>query len=157
MHYVTCKYEFCAAHRILGHEGKCKFLHGHNYLLELTLGCESNDLDKLGMVIDFSDVKSILFKWIDDEWDHNTILQTGDPLLKGKLLTFAEHNGRPPFLFGDPPTAEAMTRILAAKFEELLFLYHDKQGDLVYRYRVSVEKVKLWETSKNCAIYRSKR
>ena len=33
---ITCtrRIEFDAAHRVMGHEGKCKHLHGHRYALE---------------------------------------------------------------------------------------------------------------------------
>ena len=49
--------QFAAAHRLRGYEGKCENLHGHNYKVELVVGCE--DLNGTGMVMDFQDLKKI--------------------------------------------------------------------------------------------------
>ena len=54
---------FDSAHRIIGHSGNCKMLHGHRYTLEATF--ESDKLDDLGMVIDFSIIKQKLTKWLN--------------------------------------------------------------------------------------------
>lgn len=68
----TRKIEFDAGHRVVGHENKCQFLHGHRYVLEVK--AESSVTDNLGMVIDFGHMKSIIQKWIDNNFDHNIIL-----------------------------------------------------------------------------------
>ena len=49
---------FSAAHRLRGYEGKCERLHGHNYKVQLTLGCDK--LNSLGMVMDFEELKRIV-------------------------------------------------------------------------------------------------
>ena len=49
--------DFCYGHRIPGHSGKCKNLHGHNARVEIV--CEG-PLDELGMVVDFAEIKSRL-------------------------------------------------------------------------------------------------
>lgn len=78
---VTRKFHFCAGHRILGHQGKCRYLHGHNYVAEVTAAQEGPDnLDGLGMVVDFSVLKNKVGGWINDNWDHNLILHSRDPL-----------------------------------------------------------------------------
>lgn len=88
---ITRRFEFDSAHRVWGHESKCKHLHGHRYVAELTV--TSNDLDNLGRVIDFSVVKDIVGRWIDNNWDHNILLHPEDRL--GHIWTKA-YNGTGP-------------------------------------------------------------
>jgi 6-pyruvoyltetrahydropterin/6-carboxytetrahydropterin synthase len=77
---VTRSHEICAGHRVVGHEGKCRHLHGHNYVV--TFVCEpEGDLDGVGRVIDFSVIKSHLCEWLESTWDHHMLLWTEDPML----------------------------------------------------------------------------
>ncbi|MEN9361485.1 MAG: hypothetical protein RL095_3020 [Verrucomicrobiota bacterium] len=71
-------HDICAGHRVCGHEGKCRHLHGHNYRIHFI--CEG-DLDPLGRVIDFSVIKEHLCDWLEEEWDHRFLLWEEDPLL----------------------------------------------------------------------------
>ena len=41
------------SHRLPGHEGGCRFLHGHNYIVEVSV--RSDVLDSMGMVMDFAE------------------------------------------------------------------------------------------------------
>lgn len=75
---LTTALAFDAAHRILGHSGKCAYLHGHTYHLEVTVGADQ--LDALGMVMDFDDLKALVKKAVVDRWDHATLLWAKDPL-----------------------------------------------------------------------------
>ena len=84
---ITRKFTFDAAHRLINHKGKCANLHGHRYVAEITL--QAKQLDELGMVVDFSEVKRIIGDWIDHRWDHNTILHPGDPFNR---ILLEEHN-----------------------------------------------------------------
>ena len=52
---VSATTSFSAAHRIVGHDGACKDIHGHNWKVEAVFA--SRKLNKLGMVVDFHDVK----------------------------------------------------------------------------------------------------
>jgi 6-pyruvoyltetrahydropterin/6-carboxytetrahydropterin synthase len=54
---------FAAAHRLRNHHGKCEALHGHNWRVEVKV--KANDVEKNGMVIDFSKLKSILEQCLD--------------------------------------------------------------------------------------------
>ena len=60
----TRRIQFCAGHRVLGHENKCANAHGHNYVAYIS--ARSNDLDKVGRVIDFSVLKEKIGGWIDE-------------------------------------------------------------------------------------------
>ena len=75
---ITCskKITFEAAHRIVGHRGGCRFLHGHRYICEFTFTAKS--LDELGLIIDFSVIKEIMGKWIKENLDHTAILWKED-------------------------------------------------------------------------------
>ncbi|MBI3793946.1 MAG: 6-carboxytetrahydropterin synthase QueD [Nitrospinae bacterium] len=52
---VGTKITFSSAHRLVGHDGPCKDIHGHNWTVEAVFSSEK--LDRLGMVVDFNDVK----------------------------------------------------------------------------------------------------
>ena len=91
---ITRRIDFCAGHRVCGHESKCQHLHGHNYtalvtvrrmIVETTnLRSEqrtfTDPLDHLGRVIDFSVVKTRVGGWIEKRWDHKFLMWTDDPL-----------------------------------------------------------------------------
>ena len=68
MHSVTREIHFCYGHRLLNYPGKCRNLHGHNGIAVITL--ESDSLDDLGMVVDFSLLKASIGVWIDTNLDH---------------------------------------------------------------------------------------
>lgn len=94
MNRITiCKrIEWDAAHRVLRHESKCATLHGHRYAAEIA--CSADALDDLGRVIDFGVIKEVVGKWIDDNWDHNTLLNRDDLELIGICMRDAELRGR---------------------------------------------------------------
>lgn len=67
---VEKEFAFSAAHRIRGHRGGCERTHGHNYRVRVRL--EASELDELGMVLDFADLKAIL-REVLEPFDHRTI------------------------------------------------------------------------------------
>ncbi len=74
---VTKEFKFETAHALMGYDGLCKHIHGHSYVLLVTvLGEPIQDPDspKLGMVVDFGDLKKIVRKEIVDKMDHCLIL-----------------------------------------------------------------------------------
>jgi 6-pyruvoyltetrahydropterin/6-carboxytetrahydropterin synthase len=73
-HDISC------GHRVVGHESKCRFLHGHNYRIWFYCAPESGALDTLGRVVDFSVIKTALCAWLEDEWDHKTLIWEQDPM-----------------------------------------------------------------------------
>lgn len=75
---VTRKLTADYGHRVLRHESKCKHLHGHLAVIEVTV--EAPELDDLGRVVDFGCLKQILGGWVDANWDHNILLNKKDPL-----------------------------------------------------------------------------
>lgn len=75
-------HDFSAGHRVVGHESKCKYIHGHNYRVHFFCVAEGGNLDTLGRVIDFSVIKTRLCQWLEDCWDHRLLLWEADPLRK---------------------------------------------------------------------------
>ena len=75
---VTRHHDICAGHRVVGHENKCRHLHGHNYRVHFTVAAPQ--LDALGRVVDFGFIKTALCEWLEHNWDHKMLLWTEDPL-----------------------------------------------------------------------------
>jgi 6-pyruvoyltetrahydropterin/6-carboxytetrahydropterin synthase len=114
---LTSSYVFDAAHRIAGHPGKCAWLHGHTYHLEVTVS--SPTLNPLGMVMDFDDLRDAVRKAVLDLWDHATLLAADDPL--GPAISAVQHEApdRVVRLPGQP-TAEVLTGEAWARLESRL-------------------------------------
>ena len=132
---VAKSLEFDAAHRLLNYKGKCATLHGHRYRVVVEL--ESSGLDELGMVLDFTEVKNTIGRWIDEHWDHATLLSSEDPLCAA-LQEDAKQFGssvKEPFLFPGNPTAEVMAGYLLTKTRSLLS-----------EFNVRVRSVRVYET-----------
>jgi 6-pyruvoyltetrahydropterin/6-carboxytetrahydropterin synthase len=129
MYRVSKSVSFCYGHRLINYQGKCRHLHGHNARAVITL--ESTRLDDRGMVEDFSDVKRLVWEWLDREIDHTLLLHKDDPVLPllqsaGERVTVVDHN----------PTAEHIAR--------MIFEYVANTGH-------PVVEVTVWETPTSCA------
>ena len=133
---ITCtrRIQFCSGHRVFGHEGKCRHLHGHNYVALVTAGAD--ELDGIGRVIDFGVLKERIGGWIDREWDHGCILWQRDDEAHR-----AVESCQPAKVFSLPtnPTAENMADYLLR-----IVCPRELEGT-----GVTVTAVRLWETE-NC-------
>jgi 6-pyruvoyltetrahydropterin/6-carboxytetrahydropterin synthase len=114
---LTTAYVFDAAHRIAGHPGKCAWLHGHTYHLEVTVS--SPTLNPLSMVMDFDDLGDAVRKAVLDLWDHATLLAVNDPLGPAISAVQREAPDRVVLLPGHP-TAEVLTREAWTRIESRL-------------------------------------
>ena len=79
---VTKQFNFESAHALWNYDGKCKNIHGHTYKLFVTVIGEpikDSSSHKLGMVIDFGDLKKIVKSQIVDVFDHAVILNKKAP------------------------------------------------------------------------------
>jgi len=66
MYYIQKTFEVSASHRLtLSYESKCTNLHGHNW--RITVYCKSAELNRDGMVIDFSEVKRLIHGRLDHQ------------------------------------------------------------------------------------------
>jgi 6-pyruvoyltetrahydropterin/6-carboxytetrahydropterin synthase len=129
---VTKVIEFSYGHRLLEHKGKCRYLHGHNGMVEVDI--ESEAVDAMGMVVDFSDVNGVVKAWIDENLDHRMLLCDADPAVKA-----LRDIGEPMYLMRDNPTAENIARLIWQNARD--------QG-------MPVSEVRVWETSTSRASYR---
>lgn len=68
---VRRRFRFEAAHRLPGHAGKCRELHGHSY--EVVISVERPVDEHSGMIIDFSDLKQIVRREVIGKLDHRCL------------------------------------------------------------------------------------
>ena len=80
---------FDSAHKLIGYEGKCSQLHGHRW--RVVIEVEGVELDKDGILWDFTNLKKIL-----DEFDHKDL---------NSMPMFEKIN----------PTAENISRMILAR------------------------------------------
>jgi 6-pyruvoyltetrahydropterin/6-carboxytetrahydropterin synthase len=131
MFRVTRQIPFCYGHRLLNYDGKCRYLHGHNGTAIITL--EAPLLDPRGMVFDFTDIKDVVSRWIDDTLDHRMILCRDDPAVKA-----LRQLGEPLYLIDANPTAENIAK--------LIFDFTASRG-------FPIIECRLWETPNCFATY----
>ena len=110
MYTAIRTHHFEMAHRLVEHPGACARIHGHSYKLEIEVGIKPvvqdiqetpyldgngdtaisksfctpttvHPLDKLGMVLDFGEIKQRICAWIDNNWDHRMMIWEQDPIL----------------------------------------------------------------------------
>jgi 6-pyruvoyltetrahydropterin/6-carboxytetrahydropterin synthase len=124
MHRIFKDFTFAAAHAIRGHTRGCENLHGHNYRVRVHV--EARELDPLGMVIDFADLKAIVQE-IVGPFDHRVI------------------NEVPPFDVRNT-TAERLSEWVFEEVAARLAASPDAA-------RVSVARVEVWENDTACAVY----
>lgn len=138
---ITRRLEFDAGHRIPDHKSQCRHLHGHRYAIEITLS--GDIIDKAGdaangMVMDFSQVKTIAQSCLVDQWDHAFLAFQGDTMVVDMLARIPDHKT---VLLDRVPTAENLARIA---FETLDSAYQDNYGN-----HLRLAQVRLYETP-NC-------
>ena len=135
-------------HRVVNHRSVCKGLHGHRYKAEICVEgklIQKPGISEEGMVIDFSDIKNIAKKYIEEKLDHAFMVWDKDE----ELLEFFKHSkGHKPVIVPFTPTAE---NVVAYIFHIL----EDKFLD-VYKTGLHLQSIKLWETPTSYALYEAK-
>jgi 6-pyruvoyltetrahydropterin/6-carboxytetrahydropterin synthase len=132
MFRVTKEINFCYGHRLLNYSGKCRHLHGHNGKAVIVM--ERPELNELGMVVDFSEIKESIRTWIDENLDHRMILCERDPAVEHLRAA-----NEPLYLLPVNPTAENIARTIYEFAKSAGF---------------PVVEVSLWETPTAFATYR---
>lgn len=131
MFRITKELAFCFGHRLMHYNGKCRQLHGHNAKAVVTL--QSEGLDELGMVSDFSALRRHIGDWVDRTLDHKMLLHRDDPLVP--LLRQA---GDPVVALDEHPTTENIAKYI--------FEHVEREG-------YPVVEVTVWETPTSYATY----
>ncbi|UZO81730.1 6-carboxytetrahydropterin synthase [Aquimarina sp. ERC-38] len=118
---ITKQFSFETGHALYGYDGKCKNVHGHSYKLAVTvIGTPITDTNhvKLGMVIDFGDLKKIVKEEIESVFDHATVFNKNTPHVElAKELADRGHNV---ILVDYQPTSENMVIDFANKIKARL-------------------------------------
>ena len=96
MYELTVEADFASAHKLVGYDGDCARLHGHNWKVVVTVTAE--ELDEIGIALDFKKVKAAA-REVAGELDHRFL------------------NDIPPFDKINP-TAENLARVLYEKIGE---------------------------------------
>jgi 6-pyruvoyltetrahydropterin/6-carboxytetrahydropterin synthase len=121
MYELTILSEFEAAHLIPDYPGKCCRLHGHNWKIEVALA--GAELNKLGMVMDFKDLKAEVNKVVD-RLDHNYLNELDD-------------------FKNNAPTAENIAR----------YIYEELAAKSAFPANIRLEYVKIWESPRSAVKY----
>lgn len=82
-------HDISTGHRVVGHENKCRHLHGHNYRIHFH--CQAEALDALGRVIDFGVIKEKLCMWVENNWDHKFLAWDKDTLINNLTVECSEN------------------------------------------------------------------
>lgn len=143
---ISKDFHFSMAHRLPNHAGLCKNIHGHTYKVRLTFVGSNNLEDEStgnadeGMVVDFSDIKTIASPLFDDELDHGC-------MLCGKydkdIIQFLRAKGLRVIDVDFVPTAENMAEWI---YNALEGLFKDRG--------INLRKVTVWETPTSSAEYK---
>ncbi len=138
---ITRKFEFDAGHRIPNHLSLCKNLHGHRYVLELSIIGniqEENQAHDFGMILDFGEIKQLIQTHLIQKWDHAFLVYEKDTILLHFLNSLPDHKT---VVLPCVPTAENLVRIAFENANQILFMH--------YQTRAIVKQARLYETP-NC-------
>lgn len=145
---ITKEIEIDMAHRVPNHKSKCRNLHGHRYKIEV--GVDDKIIDKKWdssewMVIDFSDLKEIIIREIDNRFDHWAVFYKEDKILPAlNLILQIQDQDQSKIHFVDfIPTAENL-----AKYWFWLLEY-----PLLKEKWIKLSFVKVFETPTSTALY----
>ena len=130
---ITKEFSFEMSHLLKNHQGGCKNIHGHSYKLFVTIcGIPNADPDspQNGMLIDFGELKKIIYSLIIEPLDH--ALMVSERAYKGTFLE--QYDGKiliKPF----EPTCENLINEFAEIIEPKLPVW------------VKLHSLKLYETA----------
>lgn len=117
---VTKEFRYEASHMLKDYEGLCANNHGHSYILLVTVSGninENKEDSKLGMVMDFGDLKDIVYEEIIDKFDHSFSVSDAYPEeFKEKLKAVTGRIHFLPF----QPTCENLTLYFAGLIKKRL-------------------------------------
>jgi len=117
---ITKRFTFEMAHALLGYDGLCKNIHGHSYILWVTLkGTPINDINnvKNGMLMDFSELSTLIKTHIVHKFDHALLLNQSTPAQDLKLISPAFERL---YLTNYQPTCENLLVDFAQQITSLL-------------------------------------
>ena len=108
------------AHALWNYDGLCRHIHGHSYKLFITVigePIEDTSDQKLGMVLDFSDLKAVVKGAVVDYFDHSLVIYKG---AQNWLTAEPNEMYEKVHFFDFQPTCENLVLYIAEKVEPLL-------------------------------------
>ncbi len=118
---LTKEFSFESAHALDGYDGLCREIHGHSYRLFVTIKgepiCEEGN-PKLGMVMDFGDLKRIVNAEIVDRLDHSFVLRDSEQNAELRAALGAKFSKI--VIVDYQPTCENMLADFAARLQKAL-------------------------------------
>ena len=118
---LTKEFSFESAHALEGYDGLCREIHGHSYRLFVTIKGEPVSEEgnpKLGMVMDFGDLKRIVNNEIVDRLDHSFVLR--DSVQNEELRKALGVKFQKVVVVDYQPTCENMLADFAARLQKAL-------------------------------------
>ena len=128
---VAKNFKWESAHRLPGHESKCRHIHGHSYKMIVELEGEPGPD---GLVIDFQEIKRAISPFVD-LLDHSTLIAENDMELKEVFDSKSWNYYLLPF----DSTAENLCR----HFTELIL---EKLSGLLRKHHIRSIGIKIFET-----------
>ena len=131
-------------HRVPNHKSKCKHLHGHRYRFEAEIEGDVVDVSGVsdeGMLMDFSDISTILTREVHDVVDHAFVVYRGDKTaLKALECMGGDHRT---VVVDFIPTAENLAKWAFEQVEPHIVSTYGNKLQLVAMH--------VWETPKSVA------
>jgi 6-pyruvoyltetrahydropterin/6-carboxytetrahydropterin synthase len=133
---IMRRIKFCAGHRLHKHGGKCEHFHGHNYMADFYV--TGHEVDNVGRVIDFAELKKLFKGWLDENWDHGFVLNKDDEngLAAVKIVVPCRY-----YVLPYNPTSENMAT----------YLLREVCPKLLSGKGVTATKVVIWESDESFA------
>jgi len=141
---ITKEFRFEMAHALWNYDGLCKNIHGHSYILYVTVlgepNSDENDV-KYGMLMDFGDLKKIVNEEIVNQLDHSLVISDKskyEHLLETEQMFDRRH------ILPYQPTCENMVIDFAKRIKKLL------------PQKVQLHSLRLYETASSYAEWNAK-
>ena len=118
---LTKEFSFESAHALDGYDGLCREIHGHSYRLFVTVVGEPSQCEndpKLGMVMDFGDLKRIVNSEIVDRLDHSFVVRDSEQ--NAALIASLGEKFKNVVVVDYQPTCENMLSDFAARLQKAL-------------------------------------
>ncbi|TCO10982.1 6-pyruvoyl trahydropterin synthase family protein [Natronoflexus pectinivorans] len=117
---LTKEFRFEMAHALWNYDGLCRNIHGHSYILQVTVIGEpisDDENPKLGMVMDFGDLKAIVNREIVKDLDHSIVVSNK---VSPEIIKQMGQMGERHFMVDYQPTCENMLIDFAQRLKNAL-------------------------------------
>lgn len=144
--YRVCKsFTVESGHMLSKHPESCRFPHGHSRRIEVVVSAD--ELDGNDMVVDFKALKMALAAFIH-RFDHSMAVNSADPLL-GEMQRV--HPDGVIVFTNQDPTTEVLAKAIFDHVKDRLSQGFESGTLKIEPNRVSVERVRVWETDSSWA------